>query len=97
MEQAIAMWRLGPLNLFDKSLPSGHYVLDTSNPAHEQVAHKLIDAAANNTEYSNLWNIRMHGGRKSVQVCGRPQNRRPHLSDDARCPVCPCPDALRPV
>ena len=31
------MWRLGPPNLFDKAHPSGHYVLDTANPTHEQV------------------------------------------------------------
>ena len=32
------MWRLGPPNLFDKAHPSGHYVLDTANPTHEQVS-----------------------------------------------------------
>ena len=37
LSQGVAKWRLGPLNLFDKTRPSGHYVLDTSNPAHEQV------------------------------------------------------------
>ena len=35
--QGVAMWRLGPPNLFDKAHPSGHYVLDTANPTHEQV------------------------------------------------------------
>ena len=34
------MWRLGPYNLYDKSHPSGHYVLDTTNPAHEVMAKK---------------------------------------------------------
>ncbi|KAF5838018.1 hypothetical protein DUNSADRAFT_3505 [Dunaliella salina] len=36
-EQALLMWRLGPLNVLDKAHPSAHYVLDLSNNLHEQV------------------------------------------------------------
>jgi hypothetical protein len=37
MEQGLLMWRLGPLTLFDKAHPTGHYILDLTNPSHEQV------------------------------------------------------------
>ena len=38
--QSVALWRLGPSNLFDKNHPSGHYILDTTNPTHEAMAKK---------------------------------------------------------
>ncbi|GAX76994.1 hypothetical protein CEUSTIGMA_g4441.t1 [Chlamydomonas eustigma] len=66
LEQSVCMWRLGPLNLFDKSHLSGHYVLDTQNPAHEQAAHRLVNMANQNPEIPNFWNIRMQGARKNI-------------------------------
>jgi len=60
------MWRLGPDKLFDRNHPSLHYVLDISQPAHEQVARKLIDIANQNPESPNIWNIRLQGQKRSI-------------------------------
>eukprot|EP00798_Chlamydomonas_sp_ICE-L_P005911 gene5911-33483_t len=66
IEQALLMWRLGPINVFDKNHPSGHYVLDLNQPLHEMVARKLVDLAAANHEFANVWNLRLNGRHKNV-------------------------------
>ena len=66
LEQGMVVWRLGPLNVFDRAHPSLHYILNLSLPAHEKVAHMLVDMANNNnnngSEVPNFWNIRLQGG-----------------------------------
>ncbi|KAL6748153.1 hypothetical protein V8C86DRAFT_2885468 [Haematococcus lacustris] len=69
-EQGLLMWRLGPSTVFDRLHPSGHYILDLANPSHEQVARKLIEIAANNTDTSNFYNLRLQGFKRSM-----PENR----------------------
>lgn len=64
--QAVVVWRLGPANVFDRAHPSGHYVLDVSNPAHESVAKRLVDIAGNSSDMPNIWNLRMNGCKKSI-------------------------------
>ncbi|KAG2497889.1 hypothetical protein HYH03_004155 [Edaphochlamys debaryana] len=66
LEQGLAMWRLGPANLFDRAHPTAHYILDLGNPAHEQVARKLVDLANATPELPNFWNIRLNGVKRSV-------------------------------
>ncbi|GLI68625.1 hypothetical protein VaNZ11_013103, partial [Volvox africanus] len=66
MEQALAMWRLGPANLFDKAHPTGHYVLDLNNPHHESVARKLVELALANPDLPNFWNVRINGVKRAV-------------------------------
>eukprot|EP00798_Chlamydomonas_sp_ICE-L_P022708 gene22707-29864_t len=66
MEQAVAMWRLGPNNLYDKHHPSGHYILDVTNPAHETIGKRLMDLAANFQDFPNIWNIRSTGTKKQL-------------------------------
>lgn len=61
LEQSIAILRLGPNICFNSKHPSMHWVLDVSNPAHEEVTKKLVYLAANDTELSNMWNIRLNG------------------------------------
>ncbi|KAG1666022.1 hypothetical protein FOA52_010932 [Chlamydomonas sp. UWO 241] len=66
LEQAVTLWRLGPANLFDRAHPSAHYILDCSNPSHEIVARKLIDIANAQPDFTNIWNLRLRGKRRSV-------------------------------
>ncbi|KAG2440423.1 hypothetical protein HYH02_010310 [Chlamydomonas schloesseri] len=66
LEQALAMWRLGPANVFDRAHPTGHYILDLANPAHEVVARKLVELSLAQPDLPNFWNIRINGSPRAV-------------------------------
>lgn len=61
VEQSIALLRLGPAVCFDAKHPSMHWILDVSNPAHEETTKKLVHLAASDMEFPNMWNIRLNG------------------------------------
>lgn len=70
LEQGLAMWRLGPANLFDRQHPTGHYILDLANSAHEQV--QGAGAAAG---YSVLGGLK-DGGEEGRGAASRPVGAR---------------------
>jgi hypothetical protein len=61
LEQSNLLQRLGPWRLFSAAHPSCHWVLDLSNPGHEEVAKKLVALAVAGGELPNFWNIRLRG------------------------------------
>jgi hypothetical protein len=61
LEQTCLIQRLGPTQLFDPKHCSHHWLLDCSNPAHEEVAKKLVAAAVGGGDLSHFWNIRLKG------------------------------------
>ncbi|GMH33627.1 hypothetical protein BSKO_01461 [Bryopsis sp. KO-2023] len=65
-EQSIAICRLGPTVCFDPKHPSLHWILDSSNPTHEEVTKKLVHLAASDTDLPNMWNIRLNGRKRHI-------------------------------
>jgi hypothetical protein len=61
LEQSNLLQRLGPWRLFSPAHASCHWVLDLSNPGHEEVAKKLVGLAVAGGELPNFWNIRLRG------------------------------------
>eukprot|EP00879_Flechtneria_rotunda_P023400 GHRR01024752.1.p1 GENE.GHRR01024752.1~~GHRR01024752.1.p1 ORF type:complete len:705 (+),score=359.40 GHRR01024752.1:417-2531(+) len=66
MEQSNLLQRLGPWRLYNPQHASCHWVLDLSNPGHEEVAKKLVAQAVAGGELPNFWNIRVRGVKKQV-------------------------------
>lgn len=62
LEQSNLLQRLGPWRLFTPGHASCHWVLDLSNPGHEEVAKRLVGLAVAGGELPNFWNIRLRGG-----------------------------------
>jgi hypothetical protein len=60
--------RLGPAQVLDPRHPSQHWVLDLTNPAHEEVTRRLVAMAQAAGNLPNVWNLRLGGARR--QVCG---------------------------
>ncbi len=73
LEQGLLMWRLGPHHVFDRTHPSGHYILDLSNPAHEQVRSYSTDGE--------------HCGRPKVRPIHHFPCALPHAHAVPRCPL----------
>jgi hypothetical protein len=65
LEQSALMTRLGPGALFNSARPQpGHYVLDTSHPAHMEAARRIAAAAVSGGDGApNIWNLRVRGAR----------------------------------
>ena len=65
LEQSALMARLGPGALFTPARPQpGHYVLDTSHPAHMEAARRIAAAAVRGGDGApNIWNLRVRGAR----------------------------------
>lgn len=61
LEQSNLLQRLGPWRLYTPGHASCHWVLDLSNPGHEEVARKLVGLAVAGGELPNFWNIRLRG------------------------------------
>jgi hypothetical protein len=66
LEQSNLLQRLGPWRLFSAAHASCHWVLDLSNPGHEEVARKLVGLAVAGGELPNFWNIRLRGEQCTV-------------------------------
>lgn len=66
LEQSNLLQRLGPWRLYTPGHASCHWVLDLSNPGHEEVARKLVGLAVAGGELPNFWNIRLRGVKKAV-------------------------------
>jgi hypothetical protein len=62
----VLAYRLGPSHVFNPKHPAQHWVLDLTNPAHEEVARKVVALAQGTGDLPNVWNLRLRGQRRQV-------------------------------
>lgn len=89
LEQACLLHRLGPDMIFDLQHCTLHFILDFTNPTHEEAVKKMVQfAIQQETDLPNFWNVRLMGRRKQVSNdhCLSPvPERRDVAPDCAQC------------
>lgn len=68
LEQANAIWRLGPANVYQPKRCSMHWVLDCSLGAHEEVAKKLVTQATASGAVPSMYNLRLKGANRKLPL-----------------------------
>jgi hypothetical protein len=74
----VLTYRLGPAQVFNPRHPAQHWVLDLTNPAHEEVARRLVALAQAAGDLPNVWNLRLRGQRRTVRSPAWPAGPNEH-------------------